>query len=76
MKLFDKLFSTAGGSIVLAILIFLLILTVSFFMTAGVLWLINWAFGLDFWNWKICFGIWLALSLLESIFKTSVKIEK
>ena len=76
MKLFNKLFSTAGGSIVLAILIFLLILAVSFFTTAGVLWLINWAFGLDFWNWKFCFGIWLALSLLESIFKTSVKIEQ
>ena len=76
MKLAEKLFSSVGGNIVLAILIFLLLLAVSFFATAGVLWLINWAFGLSFWNWKICFGIWLALSLLEGMFTTRVKIEQ
>ena len=76
MKLLNKLFSTLGGNIVLAILFFLLFLAISFFSTAGVLWLINWAFGLNFWNWKVCFGIWLALSLLEGIFTARIKVEK
>ena len=76
MKFFDKYFGTAGGSIVLVILLFVLFLAVSFFLTAGILWCINWAFGLNFWSWKICLGIWLAISLLESIFKANIKIER
>ena len=76
MKLLNRLLSTLGGNIVFAVLLFLLFLAVSFFSTAGILWLINWAFGLNFWSWKVCFGIWLAISLLEGIFTTSVKVEK
>lgn len=76
MKLLGKLMGSVGGNIILIILIFLLFLAISFFSTAGILYLINWAFGLDFWNWKVCVGIWLAISLLEGIFSTSVKVEK
>lgn len=76
MKLFNWICNSVGGNILLIILIFLVFLAISFFSTAGVLWLINWAFGLTFWSWKTSLGIWLGLSLLEGIFTARVKVEK
>jgi len=63
-------------SVLLAFLVFLLVCAVSFFATAGVLWVINWAFGLSFWNWRTCIGIWLALMLLTGSIKAQMKVER
>ena len=63
-------------SILLSLLVFLLVCAVSFFGTAGVLWVINWAFGLSFWNWRTCIGIWLALMLLTGSIKAQMKVER
>lgn len=76
MKLFNWIVNSVGGNILLIILIFLVFLAISFFSTAGVLWLIDWAFNLTFWSWKTAVGIWLGLSLLEGIFTARVKVEK
>lgn len=76
MKLFNWIVNSVGGNIILFLLFFLIVLAVSFFSTAGILWLINWAFGLNFWSWKACLGIWCAISILEGIFTTHVKVEK
>ena len=63
-------------SVLLAFLVFLLVCAVSFFATAGILWVINWAFGLSFWNWRTCIGIWLALILLTGSIKAQMKVER
>ena len=52
--------------IAIILAIFLIYLAASFFAVAGVLWVINWALDLSFWNWKVSFGIWLALVLLTA----------
>jgi len=63
-------------SILLSLLFFLLVCAVSFFTTAGVLWVINWAFGLSFWSWRTCIAIWLALMLLTGCIKAHMKVEQ
>lgn len=63
-------------SILVAILVFLLVCAVSFFATAGILWVINWAFNLSFWSWKTCLGIWLALVLLTGGVKAQMKVNE
>ena len=63
-------------SVLLSLLVFLLVCAVSFFATAGVLWVINWAFGLSFWNWRTCIAIWLALMLLTGSIKAQMKVEQ
>lgn len=63
-------------SILLSLLVFLLVCSVSFLATAGVLWVINWAFGLSFWSWRTCAAIWLALTLLTGGIKAQMKVEK
>ena len=76
MKLFNWIGNSVGGNILLFLLFFLIVLAVSFFSTAGILWLINWAFGLTFWSWKTSFGIWLAISLLSGMLTAHVKVER
>ena len=51
-------------------LIIILALVASFFVNAGILWLICWAFHGTWWSWRVCFGIWLLESLLTSIFSS------
>lgn len=53
-------------------LLVLVVYAVSFFVTAGILWLICWAFALTF-TWKIAIGIWLVLILARSVFQVTVK---
>lgn len=60
-------------TILLAVLFFVSYLVISFFATAGVLWVINWAFSLSFWSWKTSFGIWLALALLSCSVKVKMR---
>lgn len=57
-------------------LIFLTVALISFFITAGILYLICWAFSMTWWSWKACFGIWLIMFLLGSIFRSSVSVKK
>ena len=63
-------------TVLVAFLVFLIVCAVSFFATAGVLWVINWAFGLSFWNWRTCIGVWLALMLLTGCIKAQMKVER
>ena len=68
----DSVFVT----VLAAFLTFLVVCAVSFFATAGVLWVINWALGLSFWNWRTCIAIWLALILLTGGIKAQMKVEQ
>ena len=47
----------------------------SFFISAGLIWLIAWAFDLIF-TWKAAFGMWLILLLVSGVFKSHVTVEK
>lgn len=69
-----EIFETVGALIV-AIVCVAAILTISFFITAGIFWLICWAFAFTF-SWKIAFGVWLVVLILRSIFKSSITIKK
>lgn len=64
---------------VLAVLIVVLIglglVGLSFLFSAGIIWLICWAFSLTF-TWKAAFGFWLLLLLVSGVFKANVKVEK
>ena len=57
--------------VLITILIIAICLAVSFFGTAGLVWVICWAFGLS-WNWKIALGVWAALCLISGAVKTTV----
>ncbi len=49
-------------------IIFLLILVISFLFTAGLYWIVAWAFDFAF-SWKYAIGIWVALFIIKSIFQ-------
>lgn len=51
------------------------ILLLNFLLSALVIKLICWAFGFAF-TWKMAFGLWLIIGLLQSIFTAKVKVEK
>lgn len=57
------------------ILIILFALILSFFITAGALYIICWAFSLVF-SWKMAIGIWILLNLLSGVFKTTITTKK
>lgn len=59
----------------IAALIGLGLVGLSFLFNAGIIWLICWAFNLIF-SWKAAFGLWLLLLLVSSFFKVDVKVEK
>lgn len=63
----------------MALLFVLFILAVyvglSFFISAGIIWLIAWAFDLIF-SWKAVIGVWLILVLVSSFFKSDSKTDK
>lgn len=59
-----------------AIIFVISLLLISFFATAGILWLICWALRWTWWSWKICFGIWLLMILLNSAFKNVTHLKK
>lgn len=60
--------------ILIAILIIAIYLAISFFSTAGIVWVVCWAFGL-LWSWKIALGVWAALCLISGAVKTTVSKE-
>lgn len=67
----------------LFILLVILFLTVSFLITAGLVWLLCWllpAIGIAtigtftiMFSWKLALAIWLIIALLRSIFSISTK---
>lgn len=56
----------------LAVLLLLITCAVSFLITAGIVWVICWAFGFLF-TWKLVIGIWAVLFLLRTVFNVTVK---
>ena len=67
---------TNAGKVLTAVVLVILIaigMAISFFGTAGVLWLICWAFNWSWWSWRACFGVWLALDLVAGIFHIHTK---
>lgn len=61
-------------SAILIILVIVLCLAVSFFATAGLIWVVCWALGFV-WSWKLCIGIWALMILASSVFKSTTKNE-
>lgn len=59
---------TMSSAIILSVITVIGFLAISFFVTAGIIWLICWAFSLTF-SWKITFGIWLIILIINNIFK-------
>lgn len=58
-----------------AILIIAFALTLSFFGTAGLVWLVCWAFSLA-WSWKLSIGVWAAICLISSAVKSTTHSSK
>lgn len=54
------------------IVIIIIAMIISFFLTAGLVSLVCWAFDLDF-TWKLAAGVWAVIWLLKSIFGRSGK---
>lgn len=54
-----------------AILLIILALALSFFGTAGVVWLVCWAFGLA-WSWEIAISVWAAICHVSSAAKSTI----
>ena len=52
----------------IAILLTVIVLGVSWIMTCGIVWLITLCFGWTF-SWAIATGIWLVLSLIGAVIK-------
>lgn len=62
--------------VIIAIAATFIILLLSYFATAGIIWLMCWAFSWTWWSWKTCFGIWLLMFLLSSTFKSVTHSKK
>lgn len=59
---------SAGVRALIVIIIFLAICALSFFLNAGILWLICWAFHGSWWSWRVCIGFWLLEFVLSGVF--------
>lgn len=57
------------------IILYLAILCLSFLATAGLAWLVCWAFSLVF-SWKIAIGVWAILALLSGVFNVTIHKER
>lgn len=57
------------GKIAIYVLIVAMILAISYLATAGLVWLVCWAFKWP-WSWKISLGVWALIYLVSSVFKT------
>lgn len=59
----------------LVFIIWLGIMIVDFLLTAGIVWLVCFAFGLVF-SWKMVLGIWAIIAILHSIFSKNIHVNK
>lgn len=66
MKTFGKVFAVVVSVIA--------DLAVSFVRTAGLWYLVCWAFGIA-WSWKVSVGVWCALTLISSAVQSNSKKE-
>lgn len=41
----------------------------SFLISAGLIWIVCWAFGLA-WSWKLALGLWVVMLLISSAVKS------
>ena len=61
--------------VLVAILIWLAVMALSWVCTCGVIKLVTMCFGWGF-SWKIATGIWLIMYLARTVFKSSTTIKK
>lgn len=54
-------------TVIIYLLIFAVIMALSYLMTTAILYLICKCFDLDIWSWKTSLGLWLALILVNGI---------
>jgi hypothetical protein len=69
---------TKGEGWIIALLVTLLFITacvISFGIISGILWVIFWAFNLQF-TWKIAIGVWFGLFLIKLVFGNKSKGEE
>lgn len=64
---------STGGVIALAAVIFVICEVLSFFLTAGTLWLICHLLNMTWWSWKIAAAIWLCMQLISAAVKPHVQ---
>lgn len=55
------------------VLLVVLGLGTSFFITAGLTWLVCWAFSFAF-TWKLALGVWAASCLISGAFKATMTV--
>lgn len=72
-KFTNKLGFTLGC--LAALVVFALVCAISWITTCGFVYLITLCFGWSF-SWAIATGVWLAIWLLQSIFKSNVTVKK
>ena len=61
------MFKKILGSIGIGALILVVLCTISWLTTCGLVWLITWCFGIEF-SWAIATGVWLVLFLAKCAF--------
>lgn len=71
---FTKKFGFTLGCLA-AVAIFAVICAISWIITCGLVYLIALCFGWTF-SWAIATGVWLAMCLLQSVFKSNVTVKK
>ena len=60
------------GAGLIAILIIVVVFTLSFLVIAGMYWIVCWAFGMVF-SWQIAVGVWVVYTVLSSMFQSVSK---
>lgn len=66
----NKKTKNTGIGVLVCIVVVILLCSVSWIITCGVIKLITMCFGLTF-KWSVATGIWLVMALLRTIFKNS-----
>lgn len=66
----NKKTKDTGIGVLVCIVVVILLCSVSWIITCGVIKLITMCFGLTF-KWSVATGIWLVMALLRTIFKNS-----
>lgn len=66
----NKKTKNTGIGVLVCIVVVILLCSVSWIITCGVIKLITMCFGLTF-KWSVATGIWLVMALLRTIFKSS-----
>lgn len=51
------------------IAVILITFGLSFLISAGLIWVVCWAFGLA-WSWKLALGLWVVMLLISSAVKS------